>query len=169
LQSATSFIGDSGSGQSYTARLAQTRVAWDAFASAPIFGVGPGWTYQWQDRFGVYSSFSIDSPAAIPAKFGIVGLVAMAAIVVALIVLTRNLRVQREPSTAWTALVAFLAVVAAGAPLGSPFEDKGLGFGLLILIALAVLDSSGSKEHENHNNAEVSAIVATRINTHAII
>jgi hypothetical protein len=73
-----------------------------------------------------------------PAKFGLLGLAAVLLLVGKYWSFTRILARRREPTVAQLALVGYLAVVASSAILNNPLEDKGLSFGLILVLALVL-------------------------------
>jgi O-antigen ligase len=135
--------GDEKKDASYNDRVTETRVAWAAFKENPIVGAGPGTTFEWKPQGSreLRSSFVLDTPVTFPAKFGLLGLVALAIIVAKYFSFVLALARRREPSVAQLALRAYLAVVVALAIFKPPFEDKGLSLGLILLLALALREA----------------------------
>lgn len=134
----TGLIDDPQGDPSFRERVAQTTVALQAFQEQPILGVGTGHRYDWVRVSGErLSTYSLDTPFVFLAKFGVVGLVALAAIVVAAFLLI--VRGWREgPSAGVLALLGFLATMAAWLPFGYPLEDKGSSLALILLLPLAL-------------------------------
>jgi len=125
---------------SYRLRAAEWRVTWQTFKAHPLLGVGPGHTFTWSCSSsgcttGTISGYNLDSPLVFPAKFGLLGLVALALIVYSLV---HFLRARRETAEhdAWLALTWYLVFVAAELPFGWPVESKDFTLGLLLLGAL---------------------------------
>ena len=146
LASRIELLRDTGtsSDQSYGDRLAQTRVAWDAFKDSPLLGVGPGHLFEWVDPAGFEHSVTVvDSPAEYLAKFGLLGLWPLVVLVWAV---GRTLRLLRQRAGKRT--ISQLAIVGLGGAfvswwaLGVPFNDKGLASGFLLLLALALSEAS---------------------------
>jgi hypothetical protein len=128
--------------QSTNERVAQARVAFDTFRSNLIFGVGPGYMFEWTDEFDLkHSSFNLDTPVAYPAKFGLVGMLGLGAYLLSIGLFL----LRREPSVAWrvgaVSLFALAAVWTVTLPLTLPFEDKGFSFGFLLLLALSTSEA----------------------------
>ena len=124
---------------SYRERSGQTSAAWDAFSSSPILGVGPGYAFEWLDYKGdPLSSFSIDTGLAIPAKFGIAGVVMLVALSISYLAFLRKASAGSGLTIAHVAVVAFFVLAIMGLPFSTPFEDKGFSFGLLFLLALSL-------------------------------
>jgi O-antigen ligase len=116
-------------------RFAQVRVSWRAFADSPFWGVGPGHMFAWDTGYGVFrQAFTIDASTSTLAKFGAVG---AAGIVAFFLLLARLIRATALPVER-AAFLGVAVVAIAYLALSNPFEDKGFGFGLLFLLALAL-------------------------------
>jgi O-antigen ligase len=130
-----------GSDQSYRLRSTEWHVAWRAFIAHPIVGVGPGHTFVWPFAFGgdvgTLSGYSLDTPVVFLAKFGLIGLVALAFIAFGLIRFLRLPRL-REQQAAWLSLVWYLVFAVVQLPFEWPFEQKDFALGLLLLGTLVV-------------------------------
>jgi hypothetical protein len=126
---------------SYSDRQTQTRVAWETFEENELVGAGAGASFEWKPQgLPLTSSATLDTPLTFPAKFGLVGLAVLLLIAGAYWVFIRNL--GRGVSTvAHLALIGYLAVAVLLAILGNPFEDKGLSFGLILVLALALKEA----------------------------
>ena len=128
--------------QSFQERSAATKAAWAQFTSEPLLGSGPGRMFQWTNGRGETKQALVpDTPVSFPAKFGLVGLVVVVVVLWTGIAFLRRLPADSGSRPARTALIAFAITLIAGAPLGSPFDDKGVAFGALFLLALALPDS----------------------------
>jgi hypothetical protein len=116
-----SAIGDPAGDASLASRAAQTDVTWRLFLSSPIFGVASGLSS------GDYIS---DTPIALLAGYGLVGLAAVVAFMLGWIGLLR-----RSMGPKWPRATIIGMVVAAGTySLILPiFQDKGLGFAFLLV------------------------------------
>jgi O-antigen ligase len=132
--------------QSYAARLAVTRASWKVFRQSPLLGAGPGYPISWEDSNGVQTSAtSVDSAVSYLAKFGLLGLWPLAVLAWSLRRVLRLLREQTgERTIGQLALIGFAAVFVAWSVLQVPFEDKGLASGFLLLLALALSESSAA-------------------------
>jgi O-antigen ligase len=136
LQAITVIINDPSSDPSYRDRQQQTKSALTAFQSSPIVGMGPGYSFEWFEVRGGQRSPTIDSPLAFPAKFGALGCLVLIVVVRAFIV---NLRLTppTADSQVWrSALLGYACIIATWMATNSPFEDKGLWLGALLLLAL---------------------------------
>jgi O-antigen ligase len=127
---------------SYRLRANEWRVAWQTFKAHPIVGAGPGHTFTWSCRSsgcltGTLSRYDIDSPLTFPAKFGLLGLVALAFVVYGLVGFLRARR-RTAPHDAWLALAWYLVFAVLELPFGWPLEQKDFALGLLLLGALVV-------------------------------
>jgi hypothetical protein len=139
IASTGQLIREPGTDPSYQERAAQTSAAWRTFLSEPLLGAGPGHAFEWTSQSGEpRAGFNVDSPLAIPAKFGLVGITVLAALAFALVSLLRRFGEQYDPTVPQLALMGYVAVTLAWMLLGSPFEDKGFSFGLLFLLALSL-------------------------------
>jgi len=128
---------------SYNDRVEQSQVALDAFKAHPMLGTGPGTRFDWVTHDGrQMSDFILDTPMTFPAKFGALGLLVVLFVMATFFVFGRRLMRGRPPTVANLALLGYLAVVAALAVLAPPFEDKGLSFGLILTLALALGEAS---------------------------
>ncbi len=137
----------SGRDQSLQLRIEQTRIAWHLFLESPVVGIGPGHEYSYLLGPGFeYRSLTLDTPFIVLAKFGILGLLLTAALGVIYWSLARTLIQRRGPIWQALSLVGYGAVLVALIPLGWPPEDKGTGFALVFLLALAAVELGQSTE-----------------------
>lgn len=125
---------------SFQARANQLRAASQTFANNPVLGTGLGYEFEWLAPVGgrtvVRRSLVIDSGAADLAKFGILGvLVALAMGACVIVFLRRTLSAPDALEAASAALIGVFALTVVSLPFTSPFTDKGLAFGLMLLIA----------------------------------
>jgi O-antigen ligase len=127
---------------SYQVRANEWHAAWQTFKAHPILGVGPGYAFTWNCSAGgcitgTASGYNLDSPLTFPAKFGLLGLVALVAVVYSLV---HFLRVRQKTADydTWLALTWYLVFVAVALPFGWPFEAKDFTLGLLLLGTLVV-------------------------------
>jgi len=139
-----SFGGSEQASQSFRQRQAQTEQAWLRFADAPVFGGGPGDIFNWTTEFGPKAAVNIDSPLSVPAKFGVIGTVALGASLLGYIRLARRARTQPARATPAAAFLAYLVVILVTSLILSPLEDKGGSFALLLLLALCLPPSQQS-------------------------
>jgi hypothetical protein len=121
-------------------RIAQTKVAFQAFTAHPVLGVGLGERFVWTMPSGTpVVTFNLDTTVSYAAKFGLVGIVALAGVGWTWVRLaSESPRVERVVTSA---SLAFLAVTVCLFPLATPMEDKGFSFGLMFLLSIAL--SSG--------------------------
>ena len=139
-----------GSDPSYKERTAQYVAAWKLFASSPIIGVGLGHAIDWIDVSGhPRSKFTADTPLVLPAKFGLVGVLAFLGVAAAYAsTAVSALRRDRRSPIALT-LVGFGVLMIVTLPLGFPVEDKGTSLALLLLLALAFADGTAARPSES--------------------
>jgi hypothetical protein len=134
-----SLIADPGSDPSFQARLEQTKVAWQAFISSPLIGVGPGCEFHWSTiAAGVRDSFTLDTPMVYLAKFGLLGLVPLALFAAAYLRLALELWRRQLARIEYLTVVGFAFVLAVVGIQGFPIEDKGASFALILVLALGV-------------------------------
>jgi O-antigen ligase len=139
---------------SFTERLRQSRAAWEVFESNRIVGAGPGTIFQWETLQGEdISSFLLDTPLTYPAKFGLVGLVFLIYVIAKYWAFVRALGRRSGGSVAYLALLGYLAIAVASAHAYPPFDDKGLSFGLILLLALVFSDVSTGHRATEHLSA----------------
>jgi hypothetical protein len=121
-------------------RATQNETAYERFAMRPVLGAGPGIRFTFGHPITherVDSGFTLDSPLVFPAKFGIVGVVALLLLIGGYASLFKKLR--KAPNVAATALVGFAVVqLVRTIAIGSAIEDKGFTFGFLLLLALSL-------------------------------
>jgi O-antigen ligase len=126
---------------SYRLRLQELAAAAAVFLSSPLVGAGPGHIFHWSPIVGpAWNSFTLDTGMVVPAKFGLVGVAALAAIGVALVFFLNKTASTSRAKPSWTALVAFAIVGVIGLVLGSTLEDKGFSFGMILILALVLAD-----------------------------
>jgi O-antigen ligase len=125
---------------SYRLRASEWQVAWQTFKAHPILGAGPGHTFTWNCASSgcttqTISGYNLDSPLVFPAKFGLLGLLALAIIAYSLV---HFLKVRRKTAQhdAWLAFAWYLVYVVAELPFGWPLEQKDFALGLMLLGAL---------------------------------
>jgi hypothetical protein len=135
-----SLINDPGSDQSLQERLTQTKVAWHTFVGSPLEGVGPGYDFQWtRTSKKVVDAYTMDTPLIYLAKFGLLGLVPLVLFIAAYLRLTLELwRRRQEARIEYLAVVGFALVLAVLSLQGSPIEDKGASFALILVLALGL-------------------------------
>ena len=144
LQSIFGLLGSSAADITYQGRLIESQEAWQAFLSRPFIGVGPGYLFTiHQPGTPVIYDTAIDSGMAFVAKFGALGLVALGALGVSYISLAKRLHKSPRHRVDSSALVGLFAVAIPWLLIGNPFDDKGLSFGLAILVASALSGNSG--------------------------
>ena len=141
------FSSGSETDRSYIERVNATSSAWDLFAASPLLGAGPGTEISRPDSFGrEIVSTSVDSPVLFLTRFGLLGFVWLAVFVAAYIGVVRRLaRAHPNPTVSQLALVGFGAIVAFETVLLVPFEDKGFSAALLLLLAIALKETIGSR------------------------
>ncbi len=130
---------------SYRLRVQEFAAAAAVFLSSPLLGAGPGHIFHWTPILGsAWNTFTLDTGMVVPAKFGLVGVTALIAIGVTLVSFLQKTALTIRTTASWAALVAFATVGAIWLVLGSPFEDKGFTFGMILILALVLADYKAS-------------------------
>ena len=139
LATVTSAVTDPSSDQGLQGRRFQTRGAMELFKTAPVMGVGPGHPIPGSGYSNTTEGYFVDTPAGFLAKFGVVGVIGLLAF---LWLLRRFLAESKARATpAGLGLIAFLAAIIVWSVLGTPFDDKGTGLALGLLLALTVQET----------------------------
>jgi len=134
------------SDQSYRLRAGEYHVAWETFRSHPLLGVGLGHLFVWQYGYrGITTrtGYNLDTPAVYVAKFGVLGLIALAVAAIALVRFTR-LAKETTGSPAAAALAWFLVFTLLELPFGFPLEAKDFTLALILLAGLAATAPAAS-------------------------
>lgn len=154
-------ISNPGADPSLKERVAQYEAAWRLFASAPLFGVGPGHAIEWIRVSGEkWNAFTADTPLVLLAKFGLLGALAMLPLFWAYADTLRKLRPRAGQSVAGLAMVGYATTTIVALPLGFPIEDKGTSLGLILLLALAFGELSQQSEPDSPSPVDVASGVA---------
>jgi O-antigen ligase len=127
-----------GTDQSLDERLQEAEEAWGLFTANPLAGVGPGHVFQWTTTGGIVKShFLVDTSLAVLAKFGLIGLAALALFFWSTGRAVAAARRQfSDPALA--ALLGYSAAALIFLLGDNPFDDKGFALGLLLLLAFAM-------------------------------
>jgi hypothetical protein len=145
IATVTSAVEDPSSDVSLRGRRLQTHAAMETFESAPIMGVGPGHPISGSGYSGTEDGYFVDSPAGFLAKFGAIGLIGLIAFLWLLAQFLAEAKARTTP--AGLALIAFLVTGIAWSVLGTPFDDKGTGLALGLLLALTIQETRILKTH----------------------
>lgn len=128
-----------GSDVSFQERFTETSVAWQAFLTSPLVGVGPGYAFDWTGASQTaHHEYTLDTPLVYLAKFGLIGLIPLGLLVAAYLRLALALRRDPRAGTEYLVAVGFGIVLVVVGILGSPIEDKGASFALIFVLALGV-------------------------------
>ncbi|MGC4107103.1 MAG: hypothetical protein QM753_12305 [Thermomicrobiales bacterium] len=140
----TQITNDREEGRSYQERVVQTSLTADEFQRSPILGVSPGHIYTWKTEFGqVKTAFNVDSPLALLAAFGIVGSVVTAFTLRSIFLVCRRLEeIADKPMPELDAIRSLTITMIVYFLAGSPFEDKGLSFSFMALLAIGAIRAS---------------------------
>ena len=119
--------GNTAEDQSFSGRSLQYSIAVDLIAKSPLFGYGPGFQ----------AGQTLDTPLLTVAKLGILGTAVLAAFLITCVVVIMKSGKKYGYSVAHTASRGLVLVFLANIPFGTPIEDRGFGF-TLILVFMAV-------------------------------
>ncbi|MFN8556281.1 MAG: O-antigen ligase family protein [Dehalococcoidia bacterium] len=140
------FFRDPGQDNSYLERVEQTKVLLRAFRADPIWGTGPGYVHYWRRYSDVWvDGFNLDTGAAFPTKFGLVGVFVMVVIAGACVAFLRRLRRIPGTEVEGDGLASYLVILGLWFLFGPPFEDKGTSFALVCLFTLCLLRLRGAE------------------------
>ena len=153
---------DAVASQSLELRRLQGGIAWDAFLHQPIVGGGPGRLWQWRASYMETSqtSLTMDTPALVLAKWGIVGTGVLAWLLVSW---WRFLRPRRTGASVFslTALGMAPVLLLQGALASLP-EDRGLPLVLILLGAGVVAASRAPVSRTGPGSDDVTSNVVSR-------
>ena len=141
LGSATAFL-TGGTDASAVLRDRAYATVQEAFASSPLLGLSPGHLFP-SVHPGQAAVLNLDSPAMALAKFGLVGTAVLLAFAVAFVVAVHRTRVASGWSPEGTAARAAGILLIALLPFGAVYEDKGLAFGVVLLLVVVL---AGARE-----------------------
>jgi hypothetical protein len=129
IQAATTVLTGGGAADaSYAERGASYALAQDAWHAHPWLGTGPGYAYP-------DGAFTLDTPLITVAKLGVIGVLALLALLGSYVLCCRRSGCLYGVETAHTAGRAFLLVMVAFLPFGTPAEDKGFAFAVCLAVA----------------------------------
>ncbi|MDJ0350803.1 hypothetical protein [Cryobacterium sp. PH29-G1] len=117
------FSGNLAGDQSYALREQQNTTALRLIEQRPLFGHGVG--------YGIGQT--LDTPLATVVKLGIVGTISLLVFLVVAVVLIEKLGQLHGYSAAQTAVRGLIVVLFLSIPFGTPLEDHGFGFTLLLM------------------------------------
>jgi len=139
LGSVGTLVGESGSGQSLTERIAQTQAALSVFVANPLLGIGPGALYTWTNSSGLtVESSTLDTPLMVAAEFGMLGILACLAFIAVFIwfIGFNGRRIGR--SAEQLSVVGLAATFGLTGILGPPMDDKGAAYALALVLVIAL-------------------------------
>ena len=123
---------------SYTGRLSQYAFAELTIRQYPWFGLGPGYV----------PPTSLDTPLSTVVRLGIVGSVCLLGFLISVVRITVQLERLSGPSPMLSAARGAVVVFVFLIPFGSPVEDHGFGFALILLFAGVSAHASRSSATE---------------------
>jgi hypothetical protein len=129
--------GEGGADQSYAIRQNAYIVATDLMDRSPVFGMGLGYTIP----------ITLDTPLLTVVRLGWLGTAAVAGFMAAMSWSVWKATRAIGPSPATTAWWGLLLVVLCNIPFGTPLEDRGFGFTLL-LASVAIASGLQAKTAE---------------------
>jgi len=116
-----------------------TTLAWNTYKTAPIFGVGVGYTWSYVLPYdtptGSYeSTLTPDTTVAVIAEFGAVGF----GLLLCYLWILLRYAWRPEPSAAGLGLLGTVAIFVVYSLTTNAFDDKGLGLALALLLSLVM-------------------------------
>lgn len=141
ILSVTEIVSDSAGGQSLDERSIQSELTLDVFRNHLLFGIGPGYLYEWNVPWSSAAkyAFVIDSPFSIPAKFGLFGVFAFGMTLLVLHKFQSLLaRVDERAIPERDTVRGFLLIILLLSLLSSPIEDKGFSFALVLVLIVCL-------------------------------
>jgi len=148
--SLTVLNGDGVADQSYAIRQNAYVVATDLIDSSPVFGMGLGYTIP----------ITLDTPLLTVVRLGWLGTAAVAAFIGAMGWSIWKATRAIGPSPATTAWWGLLLVLLFNIPFGTPLEDRGFGFTLL-LATVAIASGLHAKMQERPQTASTPTPLRT--------
>lgn len=137
----TVLTGDAGSDQSFLMRQTAYDMAAEAFGDHVALGTGPGYSYPTETG----STFNLDAPGIVPAKFGLVGIFVVGFYLVSLVVVVTRIRARYGPSPSITAARGWLVVLIALTPFGPWLEEKGFTVAVAMVMAAVISETAGTQ------------------------
>lgn len=133
----TVVTGDAGADASFTGRSSQFAMAMDVVGRSPLLGMGLGWAVP----------FTTDAPLiGTVVRLGWAGTAVMIAFLIAISRAVYTSRRAWGPSAAHTAWWGFVAVTIISTLFGTPFEDRGFGFAIMLAtMAVAAANAEGAR------------------------
>lgn len=125
-----SAVADPAADQSIAMRIAQTDVALRLFVANPLFGVASGLGTAY---IALGNSYTSDTPLALLADLGLVGVGALSAFLTGWILLVRPRPVVKQNAWPRWAVIGMILAAVSLMFIGPIVQDKGLGFSFLLL------------------------------------
>jgi hypothetical protein len=125
--------GDLTSDQSYSFRNAQNDLAVRSVLESPLFGHGVG--------YGIDQT--LDTPLATVMKLGVLGTISLLSFLVVAAALINKSGKLHGFSAAHTAMRGLMLVLVCSIPFGTPFEDRGFGFTLVLVFTAVAAELTG--------------------------
>jgi O-antigen ligase len=156
VASVLSLTNASGTSGSNATRKTVTALAWKTYKSAPLFGVGAGYTWvyflPYQSSTGIeyQSGLAIDTTLAVIAEFGAFGF----AILLYYLWTIGQFVWRQEPSPPVLCLLGVTGVFVAYSLTTNAFEDKGLGFVFALLIAMIITTRSENERQSPQSRGD---------------
>lgn len=123
---------------SFQERLRAYRFTLDAFYESPLLGQGFGFIYP--SVSGITAGdLKVDSPLLLLSKFGVLGVLVLAAAVVKLWRLGQSSRSLSGVRMGETALKVFFFITLGRLFFVAPTEDKGLAYAIALIICFALI------------------------------
>lgn len=136
---------------SFVERVTVDGLAWDTFIHHPVLGVGPGYLYRWPTPGGqVKKSPYLDTGLSLLTKFGLAVLPVLVLLAMGLAHVVRD---KGLPLATRAALLGYWGIAVVWMAVEAPLEDKGLGLGLAMLLALTLTNRVGQTDRPEESAA----------------
>ncbi|MDQ0279295.1 hypothetical protein QO003_003598 [Arthrobacter silviterrae] len=147
--------GDGQADESFRLRTEQYEYAWSRIHESPFFGFGPGFT----------ADIPMDTPLVTIVKFGFVGSSILIIFLFVALTAIRHTARKYGYGAIHASLRGFILVFLALIPFGTPFEDRGFGF-LLMLIFMGVSSFAQNEYNRLSKTANSGRIVPKLLDIH---
>jgi hypothetical protein len=154
---------------SFQARAESYAVAKDVLTDSPLVGVGPGYAFPTSQSYAG-STASLDTPWLVPAKFGIIGVLALILYFASVLVCMARLRQGAGWVEIFTVGRGWFAILLFLTPFGPWIEDKGFALALALYLGAVAASVRESMDEEKgdaiQHGAQNDNLPGTRRRSH---